>query len=294
MRLGSFIIEQLSEGFFEFHEDGSFSKTDAGSLNQPEPESFPEKSSVALGIDPLFIQTHSANIIIDPGLGWGLDKQSAHMNTSNAVTNLDVFDIRPDQIDWVILTHLHYDHSAGSTYVSDDLTTQPVFPNARYLVHQSEWDYALTHIDKKRTGKQFSESNYYPDELYRLVADGRFYFMNSDHFSPVEGIEAFKTGGHTPGHLAVKITDDEKQAYYPGDLVPTEYHLNHYPLKQIDIDPVQSKKQKTRILREALKNDAYLFFYHSLYQKSGRLSLDMNKQYKLISDKESEFRGFGF
>lgn len=285
MRLGSFIIEQLSEGFFEFYENGSFTKIDPGSLNRPETDTSPERFSVALGIDPLFIQTPASNIIIDPGLGWGLDKQSGHKNTSNVVTNLDVFDIKPEQIDWVILTHLHYDHSAGSTYISEDLTTQPIFPNATYLVHQSEWDFALTHIDKKRPNKQYSESSYHLDELYRLAADGRFHFLESDSFSPVQGVDVFKTGGHTPGHLAVKLVDEGEQAYYAGDLLPTEYHLNHYPLKQIDVDPVQSKKQKTRILRDALKNDAYLFFYHSLYQKSGRLSLDLNKQYTLISNK---------
>lgn len=285
MRIGSFIIEQLSEGFFECFEDGSFTKLDPRRLDQTDTDVSLEKFSTALGIDPLLIQTPAANIIIDPGLGWGLDKNSEHQNTSNAVSNLDVFDIKPEQIDWVILTHLHYDHSAGSTYISEDLTTCPVFPNARYLVHQTEWEFALSQIENTDTAKQYSESNYNIDELYRLAADGYFLFMQTERFSPVPGIEVFKTGGHTPGHLAIKITTEDKLAYYPGDLVPTEYHLNHYPLKQMDTHSAQAKKQKTKILRSALKENAYLFFYHSLYRKSGRLSLDLNKQYKLISEK---------
>src|SRR5690625_7997217 len=89
------------------------------------------------------MQPPDANIGVDPGLGWGLDKNSEHRDTSNVVTNLDIFGITPDQIDWVILTHLHYDDSAGATYISDVLTTRPVFPNAAYLVHQAEADYAL-------------------------------------------------------------------------------------------------------------------------------------------------------
>src|SRR5690625_3891329 len=169
--------------------------------------------------------------------------------------------------------------------MSDDLTTRPVFPNAAYLVHQAEWDYALSHIDKKPTGGFLGESGYYPDELYRLAANGQFYFLNSDLFSPVHGIEVIKTGGHTPGNMIVKITDDNTLGYYPGDLVPTEYHLNHYPLTQIDADPVQSRIQENTNFRAALKNNAYLFFYRPLYHKSGKLSVDVNRQYTLISER---------
>src|SRR5690625_7595885 len=131
MRIGSFIVEQLSEGFFEFDEDGSLTKIDPSSLQKREEEkpedSLPEKHSVALGIDPLFIQTPDANIVVDPGLGWGLDKNSEHRDTSNVVTNLDIFGITPGQIDWVILTHLHSNTHSGSTSIPDVLTALRVF-----------------------------------------------------------------------------------------------------------------------------------------------------------------------
>jgi glyoxylase-like metal-dependent hydrolase (beta-lactamase superfamily II) len=281
MILGDFVIEQLSEGFFELFMDGSFVKMDPSRLNEPETDPSLGRYSNALGIDPLLVQTPDMNIVIDPGLGWGLDYKSVHENTSNVKTNLDVFGLNPEDIDLVILSHLHYDHSAGATYVSDALKTTPTFPNARYLLHRDEWNYALSENDKreKRAG-----AGYRLDELYRLAADNHFEFIQSDQMNVSKGITIVKTAGHTPGHLVVKLQSDEKTAYYLGDLIPTEYHLNQYPMKLVDDNPLIAKKMKTVLLREALEEDAHLFFYHSLFRKSGKLSKNKDRQY-IILDK---------
>lgn len=279
MQLGNFLIEQLSEGFFELFEDGSFKKMDPGRLKNPIDDPSLGKYSSALGVDPLLITTGELNIIVDPGLGWGLDHNSRFQNTSNVVTNLDIFGLRPEDIHLVILTHLHFDHAAGSTYVSDSFTTTATFPNATYLVHRTEWEFALSAIDSARTVKG---ADYKLDELYKLVSEERLQFIDEDVFDPVRNISLIKTGGHTPGHMVVKILSDGKAAYFMGDLIPTEYHLNHYSMKQVDQDPIQSKKIKTFLLRRALKEKAVMFFYHSLYKKSGLISLDEKKRYVLV------------
>jgi glyoxylase-like metal-dependent hydrolase (beta-lactamase superfamily II) len=285
MILGEFVVEQLSEGFFELFKDGSFVKMDPSRLNEPETDSTLGRYSNALGIDPLLVQSPEMNIIIDPGLGWGLDYQSRHKNTSNVVTNLDVFGLLPEDIDLVVLSHLHYDHSAGATYISDSLETTPTFPNAKYLLHEDEWAFALDEIENQE--RQMG-AGYRLDELYRLAADGRFEFMKEEKKTISKGITILKTAGHTPGHLAVKLQSNLETAYYLGDLVPTEYHLNQYPMKMMDDNPVVAKKMKTILLREALREQAHLFFYHSLYRKSGKLAKDQDRQYILLDKKQKK------
>jgi len=281
MILGDFVVEQLSEGFFELFRDGSFVKMDPARLNEPETDPSLGRYSSALGIDPLLVQTPDMNIMIDPGLGWGLDFKSVHKNTSNVKTNLDVFGLTPEDIDLVILSHLHYDHSAGATFVSDSLNTTPTFPNARYLLHRDEWNYALSENNKNENQ---AGADYRLDELYRLAADNRFEFLDSEQTIIHKGVTILKSAGHTPGHLIVKLNSKDETAYYLGDLIPTEYHLNHYPMKMLDENPLIAKKMKTVVLREALRKNAHLFFYHSLYRKSGRLSKDKDRQY-IILDK---------
>lgn len=280
MQIGEFTVEQLSEGFFELFEDGTFQKMEPSRLDNLKDDPNIGKFTSAIGIDPLLIQTKEKNIIVDPGLGWGLDAGSSYRNTSNIVTNLDIFELTPADIDIVILTHLHFDHAAGISYVSDDLSTLPTFPNALYFVHREEWEYALSQIDQEN---KLPGAGYKLDEIYKLVAEKRLHFIEEEIFSPIEGILTIKTGGHTPGHLVVKMKSNEEVAYFMGDLVPTEYHLNHYSMKQVDTDAIQSKKAKMLLLRQALKENAVMFFYHSLFRKSGQLSRDQHKKYILLN-----------
>lgn len=280
MNIGDSIIEQLSEGFYELFEDGSFQKMESSRLDNLKDDPNIGRFTSAIGIDPLLIQKGDQNILIDPGLGWGLDSGSQYKKASNVITNLDIFDLSPEDIDKVILTHLHFDHAAGISYVSDDFETQPTFPNAEYIVHREEWDYALSQID---TGEKTPGAGYQLDEIYKLVAQGRFVFIEEEVYEPVKGLLAIKTGGHTPGHMIIKLEEKEQTAYFMGDLIPTEYHLNHYSMRDIDVDPVQAKKSKTLLLKQALKERAVMFFYHSLFNKSGQLSRDPQKKYILLN-----------
>lgn len=279
MNIGKFGIEQLSEGFFEIFADRSLQKMNPVRLNNLKSDTSLGKYSTAIGIDPLLVTCGDVNILLDAGLGWGLDYKSDFKETSNVRTNLEIFDINPADVDYVILTHLHYDHSAGSTFINEDFGTTITFPNAQYLVQQSEWDYAIAEQKNRQTA---TGAEYRMDEMYRLAAENRFHFINREKFELIPGIDILYTGGHTPGHQIVRISDQEKSAYYPGDLIPTEYHLNHSAMKQMDYNPIQVKKIKTLLLKEAFSSGSYLFFYHSLFKKNGKLARDEHKKYVLL------------
>lgn len=278
MQIGSFIVEQLSEGFFEVFKDGTIQKTSPAAIDTDQNQAEQLKSTQAVGIDPLFISGYEMNIIVDPGLGWGLDFKSRFKDTSNVKTNLDIFGIRPEDIDFVVLTHLHFDHSAGCTFVSDEIKTNPTFPNARYIVHRLEWEFAISQIEQK--SGSYGEM-YKIDELYKLAADNRFRFIDREIYFPVRGLELIHTGGHTPGHLAIRIHDYGNTAWYTGDLIPSENQLNKSSSPVEDSDPIRAKKMKTRILNRAYNEKAVLFFYHSLYRKAGKLSLNEKEQFVL-------------
>lgn len=277
MILGRFSIEQLSEGFFELFKDGSFMKMDPERLRNPVDDPSLGKYSSAIGIDPLLISDGHSHTLVDTGLGWGLDHKSTYEDSSNVVTNLEIFGLTPADIDHVVLTHLHFDHAAGCSQVSDAQKTEATFPNARYILQKSEWEFALS---KQFTKQESPGADYRLDELYRLKADDRF-DMVEGNYRLNDAIKLLHCGGHTPGHQIVKIQDGGSTAYFLGDLVPTEYHLNHYSMKRIDHSPLTAKKAKTLILKEAFKEKAQLFFYHSLYNKSGQLTKDQHRNYIL-------------
>lgn len=278
MKLGRFTIEQLSEGRFEVFADGTINREPVEQSEKEGGQLSKSASSARVGINPILVSDSDHNILLDTGLGWGLDAGSRYKNVSNVVSNLDIFDISPDEITHVILSHLHYDHAAGSSYTNEDSQTCATFPNATYYVQQREWDYALK--------EQFSEQkikgcDYNLDDIYRLTAEKRINFVQEDSIEILDGVKIIWTGGHTPGHQAVRIHDAGETAYYLGDLLPSENHLNQYSMRQLDLIPLHAKKMKIQLLRSAYEEEAMLLFYHSLYSSAGRLEKDDNKKYVL-------------
>ncbi len=277
MKIGRFEVELLSEGIFDVYEDGTFHKIDAEDITSKKEPSDVPVNSVAIGIDPVLIRDGKRNILLDTGLGWGLDSRSNYVNTSNLKTNLDIFGLTPEDITHAVLTHLHFDHAAGSTYVDAHSTTQATLPKASYYVQKLEWLYAVEQVQQQNK----PWIGYHLDEFYKLYAEEKLVLLTDTYTELLPGITLIKTGGHTPGHQIVKIQDEGETAYYLGDLIPSEYHLNYYAMKYMDVDPVQSKKAKTLILRQALKEQATLLFYHSIHTKAGKLVQNEERKYAL-------------
>lgn len=278
MKLGQFEIEQLSEGIFEVFDDGIFNKVDAKDITAGEVHTHELRESITLGIDPILIRSDKQVVLIDTGLGWGLDQGSIYTETSNLKTNLDIFGLKPEDVTHVVLSHLHYDHAAGSTFIDSNSKTRATLPNAHYFVQKLEWLFA---IESSTTKSSASHVDYQMDEMYKLHAEERLVLITDTFFELVPGITLIHTGGHTPGHQIVKLQSGNDFGYYLGDLVPSELHLNHYFMAGLDTDPIQAKKAKTLILQQAARESAALFFYHSIYTKAGTLSWDKDEHYKL-------------
>ncbi len=278
MNVGRFEIEQLSEGIFEVFEDGVFQKIDSSEITAKRQKPFYKSTSLAIGINPILIRDGKHCILLDTGLGWGLDHNSQYNDTSNLLTNLDIFGLMPTDITHVVLSHLHFDHAAGSTFVDDKISTQSTMPYANYFIQKKEWYYALEQVGQKH--KKVS-AEYQLDEFYKLAAEDKLVMITDTYFELLPGIELIRTGGHTPGHQIVKIQDEGETAYFLGDLIPSEHHLNQYAMRQLDVDPIQSKKAKTLILRQALKEQSLLLFYHSVHAKAGKLEQDKDKKFIL-------------
>ena len=279
MKIGRFEIEHLSEGIFKVFDDNTFHKVESNSITKPAALA-PElvDLTTTIGIDPILIRDGKHNILIDTGLGWGLDTNSTYSNTSNLKTNLDIFGLIPHDITHVILTHLHFDHSAGSTFVNQSIKTEPTMSYANYFLQKLEWAYAISRIGKEN---HLMGDFYNLDELYRLAANEKIVFITDSLYEIIPGVYLIRTGGHTPGHQIVKIQDQGETAYFLGDLVPSELHLNHYDAKQNHTHPLEAKKAKTLLLRQAYEENAVLLFYHSIHTKAGRLMKDMDRKYVL-------------
>lgn len=281
-----FSFEHLSEGQFDLYPDGSLLKSEQASVlgnSRLDNELFLSLST-SVGIDPILVSGNGTHVLLDAGLGLGLDHKSANPNISNIRTNMEIFDVSPSDIAHVVLSHLHHDHIAGLTYSDDQSRIQATLPNATIWVQRKEWNHALEAID---TGNDTSDMPYQLDDFYRLVADGRVQFLDEGTTEIIPGIEAIRTGGHTPGHQIVRIRNNDQMAYYFGDLVPNEHYLGFKMMKDIDLEITESRQIKVLLLKQAYHDNADILFYHSVHQKHGKLTKDNNRHFVLKSNRNA-------
>jgi glyoxylase-like metal-dependent hydrolase (beta-lactamase superfamily II) len=140
-------------------------------------------------------------------------KQRYHMKQWPYLENLAGTGVAPEEIDYVLCTHLHVDHVGWNTRLVGGRWV-PTFPNARYLFAKAEWAYWEAHY---RT-EAFVDDPYYTDTLLPIMESGLAEF--------VEGAYAFNdevflnpTPGHTPGHVCVHVRSRGQECVMSGDLM---------------------------------------------------------------------------
>src|ERR1700729_2225932 len=95
------------------------------------------------GLNTGGLRTGKQTVLIETGIG---NKQSAKMreiqcNQELLPRSLTAAGIRPEEVDVVINTHLHFDHCGWNTTLHDDGSVTPTFPNSRYFVHRGEGEH---------------------------------------------------------------------------------------------------------------------------------------------------------
>src|SRR5262249_50723985 len=132
--------------------------------------------------------------------------------------NLRALGVETAAIDYVVMTHLHFDHSGGATKRGAGGALEPVFKRARHIVQRGELEEA-THPHERNRASYLAE-NIGPlvdAQLLQLV-DGE------SEFAP--GVRVIPTPGHTAHHQSVLIDDGHgHKLLFLGDVVPTSLHV---------------------------------------------------------------------
>src|ERR1700740_1442925 len=147
------------------------------------------------------IRTPRATILVDTCSGNDKErphKLRYHRKNWPYLANLAAAGFMPEDMDYVLCTHLHADHVGWNTRLVGGRWV-PTFPNARYLFAGEEWEYWRHERD-----------NCIADSVVPIVEAGRA-------VDPWLRLEP--TPGHTPGHVCVRLTTGAGQAVFSGDLM---------------------------------------------------------------------------
>jgi len=216
-----------------------------------------EANRVKLATRHLLLESKSKKILIDTGMGnkwddkakniYAID-ESRSMNSALAQKGLKAEDITD-----VILTHLHFDHTGGSTVLANG-KLEPAFPNANYYVQKENYDWARNSSDRDK-------GSYIKENFIPLFEEGVLNFaIGNAKFD--DEIEFIVINGHTFGQQMVKISDSSNTILFCADLMP---FVSHIPLPYImgyDLQPLVTLEEKKKYLKMALDENWKLFFGH--------------------------------
>jgi len=210
-------------------------------------------------------------IVCETGIGTKLSEkralQVALREPEGLLHSLRRIGIRPDEVDAVITTHLHWDHAGGLTRRDEGGCLELTFPKARHFIQRSEWNFALS-PDMR------SQAAYVTDDFTPL-ADGNdlVEYLEGDA-EVIPGVHVRHVGGHTPGSQVVVLRSGELACAVTGDLVCQTPHLRVPWTMAADIEPLRVLQQKARLFDEAQKHRWLLVLSHEVDQPAGYLEID--------------------
>lgn len=258
----------------------------------------------------------SHRVLIEAGSGDKFDSRTRAiygLGDQTAATAVEATGISCDDIDDVILTHLHFDHCGGATRRArpgetadwlapgDNAATGGVkltFPSASVFVQRREWHDAL--INRSHMTRTYLRENLEP--LYARVklldAPPPFpdeYLPGKDQ-SPAEplasrlvealpGIFVFRVPGHTWGQQAVFFRDEQgRTVVFTPDVLPTINHVGAAYNMAYDVEPYISTITRRWFLEEAVKGDWLLVLDHEPGNPCCRVKPDGKGWYELVTD----------
>jgi glyoxylase-like metal-dependent hydrolase (beta-lactamase superfamily II) len=219
-------------------------------------------------VQAFLIMIEGRTIIVDPGVGNG-KRRTAVPGWNNMHTEfldrLRSTGVEPAEVDFVVNTHLHFDHVGWHTRLVDG-AWRPTFPAAYYVISAEEFRYWQS-IPGNQIGDQhagFSDSvrPVYEAGLVDLVAD--------DHLI-TDGIRLVPSPGHTPHHVSVMIESRGRSAVITGDVVHHPCQIAYPDWGASDFDASQAQASRSHLIDRFADSDTLVIGTHFADPVAGRI-----------------------
>ena len=261
--LGHFHLDVVSDGTFWIDGGTVFGVVPRVIWEKLSPPD--ERNRIPLALKSLLIRTPEALVLVETGIGTKLsarDQKHHNFGRGTLVAELAEIGVRPEDVDFVIDTHLHFDHCGGNT-VLEGGTPRPTFPRAKYVIQKREWEDA-THADG------LTQAGYDPADFAVLAETGQLRLIDGD-VEIVPGVTCRLTGGHTRGHQMVLVHSHGLTACYPGDVMLSTMHIKPNYITAYDLSQERTYAVKVKLIEEACEGRWVIVWGHDPKEWLSRL-----------------------
>lgn len=188
--------------------------------------------------------------------------------------SLAALGVTPEQIDVVVLSHMHFDHAGGLlTAWREGEAPALVFPNAHYVVGREAWARALQPHARDR-------ASFIPALQPLLEATGRLEIVDGEHSDVLGEHYSFtRSNGHTPGLLLTRVDSPHGPITFMGDLIPGAPWV-HLPITMgYDRYPELLIDEKQAVLDRVRSEHGWLFFTHDAKVAAAKVEVDAKGRY---------------
>ncbi len=235
----------------------------------------PEQQKVLLSIHSYVIRTKHHNILFDTCCGNHKDRGGVypfHMVDTPYLENLAAMGCKPEDIDYVMCSHLHVDHVGWNTRLLDGKWV-PTFPNAKYLIGRDEaayWEAVVAKAKKKSLGVTA-----FQDSVAPVIAAGQAVLVDGkDGVASLLGDEfqLYPLVGHTPGHTGLLVESGNSRALLIGDALHSPIQILHPEWGTAgDVDPQMAEHTRRHIIETYTDSGVLLMTGHFPAPSVGRL-----------------------
>jgi len=218
----------------------------------------PNSGLLILTMQSFLVRTRHHTILIDICLGDHKPRPARpswhQMQLGTFLPNLAAAGVSPEQVDYVMCTHLHWDHVGWNTQLRDGRWV-PTFPNATYIFSEKE-------VEAWKQVPEEVPTEHLTDSVLPVIAAGQAKLVSSD-FALDDEVWLEPSPGHTPDHMSVCLASQGTQAVITGDLIHSPVQcLEPQWIMRADFDPEQARVTRRAFLEKYCETDVLVCATH--------------------------------
>ncbi|WP_394834411.1 MBL fold metallo-hydrolase [Pendulispora rubella] len=233
----------------------------------------PESGHFRMPVHSWVFKMHGKTFLIDtcngnhkqrPGTGLA----EFHMLDTKYLQRLADVGVRPDDVDFVLCTHLHVDHVGWNTMLENGRWV-PTFRNARYIMSATEYEAAKA--EAVDSTKPVFLRHVFEDSIHPIVEAGLSDLVEDNH-EVMPGLRLRPAPGHSPGHVRIELRSTDQIGVFSGDLLHSPVQVPLWQWSSVVCwDRALSTKSRRELLDFCAAENAILLGGHFENPHVGRI-----------------------
>lgn len=221
-----------------------------------------DTQAALLSVHTWVVRTPRSVILVDTCTGNHKHRPGMpgmHMLDTPYLQRLTAAGVAPEEVDFVVSTHLHIDHVGFNTILRDGRWV-PTFPNATYLMNATEFEFWKP-TNPSSAALEFN-AGVFEDSVAPCFDAGQVRLWRGTHDLD-EVVHLFETPGHTPGNAAAWLHSKDRWALFSGDNMHSPMQVFEPSWNSaFDLDGAQAERSRRGLLEACAERDALLLAAH--------------------------------